>query len=213
MPRSSQPDATAPSVAGADGWSRRARRSPGARAARGRRQRAHRLRRGRVRPSLAVVGGLRLREPEPAIFPREDEWKPSWDIGVNVNWSLWNGGRTAAEVAEARSQATAAQEQLAELDSQHRPRGPPAAARPRLRARAGAGCTGRRQECRRGAAGRAGAIHRGRGHEYRPARRAAGRLEAELQRTRALANVRLAEARLARALGNDAPPELKLGPY
>ena len=37
-------------------------------------------------------------------------------------------------------------------------------------------------------------------------------LEAELQRTRALANVRLAEARLARALGNDVLPELKLGP-
>ena len=38
--------------------------------------------------------------PNPRIFPRKDAWEDSWDLGVSVTWTLWNGGRTAAQVAE-----------------------------------------------------------------------------------------------------------------
>ena len=153
------------------------------------------------KPSLAVVGGYDYARPNPAIFPREDEWKPSWDLGVNVSWSLWNGGRTAAEVAEARSEATAAQERLAELDTviglevrqrqldldSARAQGPPALDAVKSAVEA------RRVVQERFTAGVATNT------DLLDAQQ--DQLEAELQRTRALANVRLAEARLARALG------------
>jgi outer membrane protein len=153
------------------------------------------------RPSLAIVGGYDYARPNPRIFPRADEWKPSWDIGVNVNWLLWSWGRTAAEVAEARGQATAAQERLAELDSviglevrqrqldldSARARVTPALDGVKSAVEA------RRVVQERFTAGVATNT------DLLDAQQ--DQLEAELERTRTLANVRLAEARLARALG------------
>ncbi len=153
------------------------------------------------KPSLAVIGGYDYARPNPTIFPREDEWKPSWDLGVNVTWSLWNGGRTAAEVAEARSEATAAQERLAEFDTviglevrqrqldleSARAQVPPALDAVKSAVEA------RRVVQERFTAGVATNT------DLLDAQQ--DQLEAELQRTRALANVRLSEARLARALG------------
>jgi len=153
------------------------------------------------RPFLSVVGGYDYARPNPKIFPREDEWKPAWDIGVNVSWSLWNWGRTAAEVAEAQSQATAAKEQLAEFDTviglevrqrqldldSARARIPPALDAVKSAVEA------RRVVQERFTAGVATNT------DLLDAQQ--DQLEAELQRTRALASVRLAEARLARALG------------
>jgi outer membrane protein len=153
------------------------------------------------RPFLSVVGGYDYARPNPKIFPREDEWKPAWDIGVNVSWSLWNWGRTAAEVAEAQSQATAAKEQLAEFDTviglevrQRQLDLDSAWARipPALDAVKSA-VEARRVVQERFTAGVATNT------DLLDAQQ--DQLEAELQRTRALASVRLAEARLARALG------------
>ncbi len=196
-----QPDATAPSVASAMvARAERADRQALALRADAASARIDSARAG-FRPSLAVVGGYDYANPNPRIFPREDEWKPSWDIGVNVNWSLWNGGRTAAEVAEARSEATAAQERLAEFDTviglevrqrqldldSARAQVPPALDGVKSAVEA------RRVVQERFTAGVATNT------DLLDAQQ--DQLEAELQRTRALANVRLAEARLARALG------------
>ena len=94
-------------------------RSRGARAARRRRRVAHR---GRRSGQQALDRGRRpattTRARTRGIFPREDIWQDSWDVGVNVTFTLWNGGRTAAQVAEARHQADAARERLAEVDTQ-----------------------------------------------------------------------------------------------
>ena len=70
------------------------------------------------KPTVAVVAGVDVARPNPRIFPRKDAWEDSWDLGVNVTWTLWNGGRTSAQIAEARHQLDAARERLAELDSQ-----------------------------------------------------------------------------------------------
>jgi outer membrane protein TolC len=153
------------------------------------------------RPFLAIVGGYDYARPNPKIFPREDEWKPAWDLGMNVTWSLWNGGRTAAEVAEARSEAAAAQERLAEFDTviglevrqrlldldSARAQVPPAIEGVKSAVEA------RRVVQERFSAGVATNT------DLLDAQQ--DQLQAELQRTRALADVRLAEARLARALG------------
>ncbi len=155
------------------------------------------------KPSIALVGGYDYARPNTRHFPREDTWQDSWDLGVNVTFTLWNGGRTAAQVAEARGLADAARERLAELDSQialevrQRQLDLQSSATPRStpRRRPFASATeARRVVAERFTAGVATST------DLLDAQ--VDQLQAELERTRALANVKLAEARLARALGN-----------
>jgi outer membrane protein TolC len=122
-------------------------------------------------------------------------------VGVNVSWSLWNGGRTGAEVAEAQGLATAAKERLAEFDTviglevRQRQLDLDSARAQVTPATEGvkSAVEARRVVQERFTAGVATST------DLLDAQQ--DQLEAELQRTRALASVRLAEARLARALG------------
>jgi outer membrane protein TolC len=153
------------------------------------------------RPTVALGGGIDYARPNPRIFPRADRWEDSWDLGVNVNWSLWDGGRVAADAAQATGLAEANRQRLAEFDSvlavevRQRSleitsgRAAVVAAEDAVRAA---------QEAERvvGERFRAGVITQ---IEVLDAQFAL--LQAQLDRTRALANVRLAEARLARAMG------------
>jgi outer membrane protein TolC len=157
--------------------------------------------RAAYRPQVATNASYDYAHPNPAIFPRQDNWQPSWILGVNATWTLWNGGRTAAEVAEARSQSTAIRERLAELDTQIslqvRQRqldvtSASAAIGPAVEGVTSA-AEARRVVQERFSAGVATTT------DLLDAQQ--DELEAELTRTRALANVKLAEARLARALG------------
>jgi outer membrane protein len=153
------------------------------------------------RPSINIAAGYDYARPNPVIFPRQDIWKTSWDAGINLSWTLWNGGRTGAEIAEARHQAAATRERLAEFDSQIaleiRQRQldlTTAEAQVRTAGEAvGTALEARRVVQERVSAGVATTT------DLLDAQQ--DQLEAELQRTRALANVKLAEARLARALG------------
>ena len=152
-------------------------------------------------PVVALAGGVDYARPNPRIFPRSGLWEDSWDVGVNVSWSLWDGGRTSAEVAQASSLTLAARRRLAEFDSvlgvevQQRAleidsgRAAVAAANDAVRAATEA----HRVVTERY---RAGVITQ---TEVLDAEVAL--LQAELDRTRALAAIRLAEARLARAMG------------
>lgn len=72
---------------------------------------------GGHRPVVAVAGGFDYARPNPRIFPRADVWQPSWDAGVNVNWPIFDGGRTKSEIAEASAGVRALQARLAEFDS------------------------------------------------------------------------------------------------
>ncbi|HLG60009.1 MAG TPA: TolC family protein [Vicinamibacterales bacterium] len=152
-------------------------------------------------PSIAVAGGVDYARPNPRIFPRADRWDDSWDAGINVRWSLWDGGRTAADVAQAAGLAEAARHRLAEFDSllalEVRQR---ALDIDSGRAAVAAAADGVRaaSEARRVVEERyrAGVIAQ---IEVTDAEFAL--LQAELDRTRALAGVRLSEARLARAIG------------
>lgn len=68
-------------------------------------------------PTIQLTGGVDYARPNPKIFPRADLAQESWDAGVGVSWSLWDGGRTVAEVAQAAAASRAAAERLAEFDS------------------------------------------------------------------------------------------------
>ena len=70
-----------------------------------------------TKPTVAVGGGFDYARPNPRIFPREAAWRTSWDASVNVNWPLFDGGRARSEIAEAAASARAVEERLAEFDA------------------------------------------------------------------------------------------------
>jgi outer membrane protein TolC len=69
------------------------------------------------RPVLGVGAGVDYARPNTRIFPRAAEWKPSWDVSVNLSWTLWDGGKVKAEAAEVTAAQRAARERLAEFDT------------------------------------------------------------------------------------------------
>jgi outer membrane protein TolC len=153
------------------------------------------------RPVISLTGGFDYARPNPRIFPMAERWDDSWDAGISASWSFWDGGRARAETAQAGSAITAARQRLAEFDSVvalevrqrlleiDSGRAAVAAAADSVRAATEASrVVGERY--------RAGVIAQTDVLDAEVAR-----LQAELDRTRALAGVRFAEARLARALG------------
>ena len=153
------------------------------------------------RPVLSLRGGFDYARPNPTIFPRVDRWDDSWDATVNVTWSLWDGGRVDADVAQAAGAATVVRERLREFDSvlavEVRQRS--------LEIASGAAAVAAADEAVRAAAEARRVV----GERYRAGVIAQGDvldaelmlLQSQLDRTRALASVRLAEARLDRAVG------------
>jgi outer membrane protein len=152
-------------------------------------------------PSLALAGGYDYARPNPRIFPRAPDWRTSWDVSVNVNWSLWDGGRVKAEVAQAVANRHAVEEGLLEFDAvlesdvrQQRLNLESALAAISAAEDAVKSAT----EARRVVAERyAGGIATN--TDALDAQLAL--TQAELDRTRAIANARLAAARLERVLG------------
>ena len=148
-----------------------------------------------------IAGGVDLARPNPRIFPRADRWEESWDASVNVSWPLWNGGRRAADVERAALRADAARAELAEFDS---------LVALEIRTHLLAIDSGRAA-----AAAASDAVAAAReAHRVVTARYEVGvaiqaevldtelaLLQAELDRTRALAGIRLSEAELERARG------------
>jgi outer membrane protein len=152
-------------------------------------------------PLVSTVGGYDVARPNPKIFPRQAAWKPSWDLGVNLSWSLFDGGRSRAEVAEAAANRKAAEERLKDFDAnvgtEVRQRASDLAS---ARAAIAAADVGVRAatEARRVIAERFSA---GVATNTDVIDAQVALLQAELDRTRALANAKLAEARLDRVLG------------
>ena len=70
-----------------------------------------------AKPVVSVGAGLDYARPNPRIFPRAGAWNESWDVGVNVAWQLWDGGRVKADVAQVSATERAAQQRLAEFDA------------------------------------------------------------------------------------------------
>jgi outer membrane protein TolC len=153
------------------------------------------------KPAVAVAGGWDYARPNPRIFPREEAWRTSWDAGINVSWPIFDGGRTRSEIAEAAASGRALQERLAEFDTALA-----VEIRQRLtdvtsaRAAIGAAEDAVRSatEARRVVGDR---FNAGVATSTDVLDAQVALLQAELDRTQALANARLAEARLARAVG------------
>jgi outer membrane protein len=71
-----------------------------------------------AKPTVAVVAGVDYARPNTRIFPRTDDWKYTFDVGVNVGWTAWDWGKVKADVAEADANRRAAESRLADFDRQ-----------------------------------------------------------------------------------------------
>ncbi|MDP2389632.1 MAG: TolC family protein, partial [Acidobacteriota bacterium] len=153
------------------------------------------------KPVVAVAAGVDYAKPNQRIFPRQGIWQESWDLSVNVSWPFMDFGRTKAQVAEVAAAAAATRERLAEFDSVVS-----ADVRQRLldldsslaMVRAASDAVTSATEARRVVGDRFAA---GVATSTDVVVAQVAMLENELARTRALAGVRLAEARLHRVLG------------
>ncbi len=153
------------------------------------------------KPVVAVGAGVDYSNPNQRIFPRKGEWQESWDLSVNVNWPFLDFGRTKAQVAEITAVAVATRERLAEFDSVVS-----ADVRQRLldldssqaMVRAASDAVRSATDARRVVGDRFTA---GVATSTDVIVAQVAMLENELARTRAMAAVRLAEARLHRVLG------------
>lgn len=153
------------------------------------------------KPTISVTGSADYANPNPRIFPRADTWRTSWELGVVASWNLWDGGRIDADVAEAVANQKAIRERQAELDLQ-------IATDVRQRRldldSANASLTAATDGARSAAEARRVVSERfnvGVATTTEVLDAQVALLQAELDRTRALASIRLAEARLDRALG------------
>jgi outer membrane protein TolC len=152
-------------------------------------------------PQVGIGTGFDYANPQPRNFPRTEAWATAWDASINVTWTLWDGGRRGADTGEARANAAALRTRVADFDRE---------VTFEVRARALELESSRQAVIAAGDEVRAAVeAERVVGNRYDAGVATAtdvldaqvARLQAELDRTRAVANVRLAEARLERAIG------------
>lgn len=153
------------------------------------------------KPTVSFVSGYDWAHPNPRIFPRQARWEDSFDLTLNVSWQFWDSGRAAADRAEALATQTALTERARETESQiqadvrkqllelNTSRSALASARVALTAA---------QETRRVVSDR---FEAGVATTLDVLDAQLAEMQADLDRARVLADIRLAEARLTRVLG------------
>jgi outer membrane protein TolC len=68
------------------------------------------------RPQATVAAGYEYANPNVRILPPEAAWKSSWNVGVSLAWTPFDGGRAAAATAQATAEAEALQRQAEDLE-------------------------------------------------------------------------------------------------
>jgi outer membrane protein TolC len=71
-------------------------------------------------PQVGLSASYEYSNPNPKILPLTDEWNDTWSVGVGVSWNVFDGGRRDAAEAEARANANALREQLRDLEERVR---------------------------------------------------------------------------------------------
>jgi outer membrane protein len=154
-----------------------------------------------ARPTVAVRATADYANPNPHHFPRMDRWRTSWEVGAVVNWTLWDSGRIAAEKSEAAAATQALRHRQAETDAliatdvRQRQLDVDSARAAATAAEAGVRSAA---EARRVVAER---FNVGVATSTEVLDAQVALLQAELDLVRALANIKLSEARLERARG------------
>ena len=67
-------------------------------------------------PRLAAFGNLYYQNPNTRSFPQEEKWKGSWDVGVQLTWTMNDLFSTRAKTAELDAKMLELEAQRAQLD-------------------------------------------------------------------------------------------------
>jgi outer membrane protein len=67
-------------------------------------------------PQVSAAAAYDYADPNAHYLPPQDVWKSSWNLGVGLSLSVFDGGRTRAAVAQSAAQADAIRRQLDDLD-------------------------------------------------------------------------------------------------
>jgi len=153
------------------------------------------------RPQLGVTGGVLYANPNRNFVPPDEKWRWSWDVGVQVSMQVFDGGRTSASVARAQARVEALRRRLDDMERHIRldvTRAQLEIRAAHMATRVAEGAVASGLESQRVSADRyrEGVIP---SSELLDANIAL--LDAGLERTQALAEARLAQAELDRALG------------
>jgi outer membrane protein TolC len=66
-------------------------------------------------PSISLIGDYYFSQPNSRYQPPLNQFKGSWDVGVNLNWSLWNWGNTSSQVIQAEQNLIQTQTSLEQI--------------------------------------------------------------------------------------------------
>ena len=55
-------------------------------------------------PNIALFGDYVYSNPNQRIMPQEDKFYDTWDVGVALNWNIWDWGETSAKAEQALQQ-------------------------------------------------------------------------------------------------------------
>ena len=154
-----------------------------------------------TRPQLNLTAGYLYANPNRNFVPPDEKWRSSWDVGAEISLRVFDGGRTSASVARARAGVEALRQRLDDLERHIRLQVTSALLETRtahVATRVANGAVAAGEESKRVSADRyrEGVIP---SSELLDAEIAL--LDAGLERTRALADARLAAAELDRAVG------------
>lgn len=153
------------------------------------------------KPTVAFASGYDWARPNPRIFPRQAQWEDSFDVSFNVSWQLWDSGRAAADRAEVAANQTALAERTRDVETQIAAdvrKGALDLATSRAALAPARLAVSAAQETRRVVNDR---FEAGVATTLDVLDAQLAEMQAELDRTRVLADIRLAEARLARVVG------------
>ncbi len=77
---------------------------------------SERVYRGVRRPHVALAAGYDYARPNRDIVPPVDSWDDTWNVAVRLSLRMFDGGRTAAEVAQTAARTDALRRQRESLD-------------------------------------------------------------------------------------------------
>jgi outer membrane protein len=66
-------------------------------------------------PSIYLIGDYYYSRPNSRIIPAENKFKDTWDIGVSLQWDLWNWGYTSSQTTQAEEQKIQVETSLSQL--------------------------------------------------------------------------------------------------
>lgn len=74
--------------------------------------------RGQWLPEAALTGRYVYARPNQYFFAEQDQFNGSWEAGIVLRWTLWNGGRRSAETDQTAARLRAAEARLDYLEEQ-----------------------------------------------------------------------------------------------